>query len=138
VFPEAECYRVYRYIRSGVSGHSESIGQGYNLIPPPASLSRVLQGSIAELLDTGRLGQYSCAADDAERELLARLVGRRLRRPELRGEHVSVTNGGHEAISIAILALRSHAHGLFFAAARLLCFRAVSFALQYAYSGSLR
>lgn len=112
MFPQAECYRVYRDLRRGVPGCCEQLGKGFNLYPPSADLCESLRWALARLGDEGRLGQYSCESDELERELFARLAGRRLGMPELRGEHVFFTHGGHEAISIGVQALARQSAGI--------------------------
>jgi len=100
LFPEADCFTIYRRIRAGVPADAQQLGQGYNRYPPAPGLLAALQQALTQLFATGRFEQYSCAADDDERALFAMLLGRRLGRPDLAADDVVFTNGGSEAISV--------------------------------------
>lgn len=99
---EADCVAVYRDIRAGVPADAAQIGYGYNLYPCAPAVTAHLTDILATLVTTGRLGEYSTAADSRERDLFADLAARHLGLQDLTGEHVVFTHGATESIAVTV------------------------------------
>jgi hypothetical protein len=105
MFPEADCFAIFRRLRTGVSSDAFELGQGYNLYPCASTLVSVLKNYLDMLYSQGRLEQYS-SEDDKQIENLCRvLIARRFSIELSPDARVIFTNGGSEAISVALATL---------------------------------
>jgi histidinol-phosphate/aromatic aminotransferase/cobyric acid decarboxylase-like protein len=98
-FVDAPCVSYYRVIRDGARQDARQIGYGVNKRPVHSVVARQIQRVHAQLL-AGRITDYDHADDIGCRALVATLASRYLGMTGLTAEHVVLSHGTTEAISI--------------------------------------